>query len=126
MSSSLADAVNLFHPSKHKLYKYLTTDFIVNRLVITTGSSSGKTTTTFEVDFKQLYRLEHSIVGCNSLEHSAHEMAELLQKLKPLFESGELKAIDISRYTEVKLEEAVTAYDEMKHGTRKKFVIVNN
>jgi len=94
--------------------------------VITTGSSSGHKTTTVEVDFKQLYRLEHSIVGCNSVEHSGHEMAALLQKMKAPFESGELQAPDISRYTEVKLEEVVTAYEEMLHGTRKKFVIVNN
>ena len=96
------------------------------RLVITTGSSSGNTTTTLEVDFKQLYRLEHSIVGCNSVEHSGHEMAEMLHKMKDLFESGELQALDISHYTEVKLEDAAMAYEEMRHGTRKKFVIVNN
>jgi NADPH:quinone reductase len=73
------------------------------------------------VDSKQLYRLEHSIVGCSSIEHSGHEMAELLQKIKALFESGELEAVDTSRYTEVKLEEAARAYEEMGHGTRKKF-----
>jgi len=93
--------------------------------VITTGSSSGRTTTAVEIDFKQLYRLEHSIVGCNSVEHSGHEMAALLQKMKPLFESGELKAPDISRYTEVKLEQVVAAYEEMEQGSRKKFLIVN-
>ena len=69
------------------------------------------------MDFKQLYRLEHSIIGCNSVEHSGHEMATWLQKMKAPFESGELKAPDISRYTEVKLEEVVTAYEEMGHGT---------
>lgn len=73
-----------------------------------------------------MYRLEHSIIGCNSVEHSAHEMAEYLQKMKAPFEHGELKAPDISRYTEVKLEEVVSAYEEMGRGTRKKFVIVNN
>jgi len=53
-------------------------------------------------------------------------MAAWLQKMKAPFESGELKAPDISRYTEVKLEEVVTAYEEMEHRTKKKFVIVNN
>jgi hypothetical protein len=53
-------------------------------------------------------------------------MAALLQEMKAPFESSELKAPDISRYTEVKLEEVVAAYDEMSNGTRKKFVIVNN
>jgi hypothetical protein len=52
-------------------------------------------------------------------------MAALLQKMKPLFESGELKAPDVSRYTEVKLEQVVAAYEEMGHGSRKKFLIVN-
>lgn len=53
-------------------------------------------------------------------------MAACLQKMKAPFESGELKAPDISRYTEVKLEDVLTAYEEMEHGTRKKFVIVNS
>ena len=78
------------------------------------------------MDFKQLYRLEHSIVGCNSVDHSGRETATLLQEMKAPFESGELKAPEISRYTEVKLEEVVAAYEEMGHGTKKKFVIVNN
>jgi hypothetical protein len=52
-------------------------------------------------------------------------MATSLQKMKPLFESGELKAPDVSRYTEVKLEQVVAAYEEMGHGSRKKFLIVN-
>jgi NADPH2:quinone reductase len=79
-----------------------------------------------EVDFKQLYRNEKSIVGCNSVEHSAHQMAEWLEKMKVPFESGELKAPDVSRFTEVKLDDAVGAYDEMAHGSHKKFVIVND
>jgi hypothetical protein len=53
-------------------------------------------------------------------------MAALLQKMKAPFESGELKAPDMSRYTEVKLEDVVTAYEELSSGSRKKFVIVNN
>jgi hypothetical protein len=70
--------------------------------------------------------MEHSVVGCNSVAHDGQEMAALLQKMKALFESGELKAPDISRYTEVKLEDGFTAYEELASGTRKKFVIVNN
>lgn len=100
-------------------------DFILSRLVITTGSSSGNTTTAVDVDFKQLYRLEHSIVGCNSVEHSGHEMAKSLQEMKASFESGELQPADVARYTEVELEKVVGAYEEMRHGTKKKFVIVN-
>jgi hypothetical protein len=52
-------------------------------------------------------------------------MAELLQKMKPLFESAELKAPDITRYSEVKLDGVVSAYEELSTGSRKKFVIVN-
>jgi hypothetical protein len=78
------------------------------------------------VDFKQLYRLEHSIVGCNSVEHSAHHMAEWLQKMKTPFESGQLKAPNVANYVEVKLEDVVAAYDELANGSHKKFVIVNN
>ena len=95
-------------------------------IVITTGSSSGHTTTNVEVDFKQLYRLEHSIVGCNSVEHSARDMAAWLQKMKEPFESGQLKAPDLSRFTEVKLENVVNAYEEMGRHSPKKFVIVNS
>jgi hypothetical protein len=45
--------------------------------------------------------------------------------MKPLFESGELQGPDMSRYTQVKLEAVVSAYEELSSGTRKKFVIVN-
>ena len=102
------------------------TDIIFFRLVITTGSSSGQTTTSVDVDFKQLYRLEHSIVGCNSVEHSGEEMAGWLRKMKAPFETGELKAPDVSRYTDVKLEDVANAYEEMGHGTKKKFVVINS
>lgn len=115
-----------FVPSNLLPSKSVVPDFIPSRLVISTGSSSGRTTTAVDVDFKQLYRLEHSIIGCNSVEHSAHEMAAYLQKMKASFESGELRAADMSGYTEVKLEELVAAYEEMRHGTKKKFVIVND
>ncbi|KAF2100583.1 GroES-like protein [Rhizodiscina lignyota] len=92
--------------------------------VITTGSASGSKTTAQSIDFKDLYRLEHSIVGCNSVEHSASEMAAWLQKMGPRFEAGELKAPDVSRYTEAKLEDGVKAYEELGKGSRNKYVIV--
>ena len=75
---------------------------------------------------KQLYRNEHSVVGCNSVEHSAHEMAERLEKMKDLFESEELNAPDVAKFTEVKLVDAVRAYNEMANGSRKKFIIAND
>jgi hypothetical protein len=53
-------------------------------------------------------------------------MAAHLQEMKPLFESGELKAPDLSKYTQVKLADAVMAYHEMERGSRNKYVIVND
>lgn len=92
--------------------------------VITTGSSSGSTTTSAQVDFKDLYRLEHSIVGCNSVEHSSEEMAGYFKQMAPSLVSGDLKAPDVSRYTEIKLEDLVKAYEEMGKGSRSKYIVV--
>jgi hypothetical protein len=40
------------------------------------------------------------------------------------FENGELKGPDVSRYSEIKLEDGVKAYEEMAKGTRTKYMIV--
>lgn len=66
------------------------------------------------------------IIGTNSVSHDAKSMAGLLRKMLPLFESGELQLPDISRYSEIELDNAVGAYEEMARGSRKKFVIVNS
>lgn len=99
----------------------LTTD---NSEVISVRSSSSSGSTTIDVDLKALYRMEHSLVGCNSVDHSQEEMASWLRVLTPLLESGELKAPDVSRYKEVLLENAVDAYTDLKKGGRNKYIIV--
>lgn len=92
-------------------------------VVISTGSTTNKGTS-LEVDIKQLYRREHTIVGTNSVEHDAKHLATLLGSLLPLFQSGELQLPDIARYKMIKLNESVEAYNMMAQGTRTKFLIV--
>ncbi|KAJ9654394.1 hypothetical protein H2198_006556 [Neophaeococcomyces mojaviensis] len=92
--------------------------------IITTGASRGSTETTVTVDFKDLYRLEHSIVGCNSFEHSMQEMASFLTKLKEGFESGELPAPDVSRFENIGIEGVADAYRDMGSGSKKHYLVV--
>ena len=61
--------------------------------VISVGQSASSM---MPVDVKMLYRAEHSIVGCNSVVHSAEDMARELAEMAPMFESGELQAPDES------------------------------
>ncbi|KAG8160658.1 hypothetical protein KVR01_008922 [Diaporthe batatas] len=82
--------------------------------------------TSAEVDFKELYRKEQIIIGTNSVSHDVKSMAGILRKLLPLFKSGELQLPDISQNSEIQLDGAVGAYEEMARGSRKKFVIVNS
>lgn len=68
--------------------------------------------------------MEHSLIGCNSVDHSQEEMASWLRIINPLLDAGELQAPDVSRYTEVSLSGAADAYADLKKGSRTKYIIV--
>lgn len=93
--------------------------------VITTGASRGSTETHVSIDFKELYRLEHSIIGCNSFEHSLAENAAWLSKMAAGFESGELTSpkTDGPRITRIGLDGVKDAYDAMANRSRQVFLI---
>lgn len=90
--------------------------------LITTGAAHGSSV--MNVELKDLYRLERSLVGCNSVEHSAAFMADLFRKMSPLFESGKMTPPDLSRWEKIKIDDVAKAYEEMAQGSRKKFAIV--
>ncbi|KAK5938392.1 hypothetical protein PMZ80_009362 [Knufia obscura] len=94
--------------------------------VITTGASRGSMDVSVSVDFKELYRLEKSIVGCNSFEHSMREMAGWLAELAEGFESGELRAPDVDgpKVRKIGLAGVKDVYAEMGSGSRQTFLIV--
>jgi NADPH:quinone reductase len=84
---------------------------------------SGSTSFTF--DMTTLYRKEHSIVGCNSLNYTPDETAEMLRSLTPAFEKGSLSVSSEDQLTIVKLgEEAVGGYAQVKGHSGMKVVIV--
>ena len=91
--------------------------------VISTASHGGSTSNSMEVDFKYLYRKELSVRGCNSADQLASTGAKWLQKIKPAFESGDLKGPNADVWSEVGIDGAAEAYAEMGQGSRKKFVI---
>lgn len=72
------------------------------------------------VDILSLYRRQISIVGCNSAGQDQAAMAQLLAKLVPGFESGQLKAPEEKDLNLVELDRAMDAYS----GKIKKAVIV--
>lgn len=94
------------------------------RLVIISvagGESTGN------IDFKEFYRHQRRIIGCNSVMHSQEETAGYLRLMKGPLESGELKAPSLSKWTQIKLDEAATeVYKELIEGSRKKIVLVND
>lgn len=94
--------------------------------IITTGASRGNSETDVSVNFKDLYRLEHCIIGCNSFEHSMQEMADFLSQMAKGFESGELAApkTDGPRIKKIGLEDAKDAYNEMASGSKNVYLIV--
>ncbi|MCJ1297877.1 hypothetical protein MMC08_000665 [Hypocenomyce scalaris] len=75
------------------------------------------------INMKSLYRREHILVGCNSVEHSPEEMGDLLGKMAPLFESGELKATKDKDLIKVRIEDALEAYERAGERGGAKYVI---
>jgi NADPH:quinone reductase-like Zn-dependent oxidoreductase len=77
----------------------------------------------FSFDMKAVYRAEKEIIGCNSLNYTMKETADILRLLAPGFASGEYQPID-RKITEIKLgEEALIAYKEVMTGEGQKYVI---
>lgn len=84
--------------------------------------SVGRSATSeMQVDMKMLYRLEQTIIGSNSVEHDAEEMAGWLSEIGLLFEKGELKTISDKELTQIRIEDFATAFDG---STRGKIVIM--
>jgi NADPH2:quinone reductase len=84
---------------------------------------------TFEADFsfnmKSLYRAEKEIIGCNSLNYTTKEMADILRELVPGFaKGGPYHGIETSNIVEVNLtEEALESYSTVREGKNFKYVI---
>ena len=62
------------------------------------------------VDFLTVYRREIELVGINSAAHSQEELADMLAGMLEGFEKGDLKAAEVRKEQEVRLEAAVEAY----------------
>ena len=76
-------------------------------------------------DIKQLYRKEHSIVGCNSVNYTEEEMGTLLRNIAPEFETGKLHVVPDDKLVKVTLgEEAVDAYKWVPEHSGEKVVIM--
>ena len=93
--------------------------------IISTASSKGTTDNSVSIDFKELYRMEHVMIGCNSFEHSMQEMAGFLLQMASGFESGELSAPNPSgpRIKKIGLEGVKNAYEQMANGSKDVFLI---
>lgn len=91
--------------------------------IISVGASHGKTE--IDIDLKALYRSEHSVVGCNSFEHSLSETAAWMTEFAKGFESGALTPpkSDGSRITRIGLDGVADAYKQLDDGSRQLFVI---
>ena len=78
-----------------------------------------------EVDLRKLYRLNHVLVGCNSVAMPAAEMAEALAEMGPWFDSGDLEAPRESGFTGVGIEDLAQAYEDTisGKGKGKKFIL---
>ncbi|QSZ32421.1 hypothetical protein DSL72_001995 [Monilinia vaccinii-corymbosi] len=78
------------------------------------------------LDMLSFYRGEKSIVGCNSLAYDVEEFAGQLGEMTEEFNRGSLKGAEEGSWTEVRLENAVEAYEKASRGKTGKFVIVMN
>jgi len=81
-------------------------------------------TTELGIEMTDFYRLEKTLVGCNTLLYPVEEFAELMKDLTKGFEKGDLKAAKAGEYNEVKLEDGVEAYSKAGQKGAGKFAIV--
>ena len=87
-------------------------------------SSPRKGSTDFTFDMKQLYREEKSLIGCNSVLAALSETAMDLRAMKAAFESENLHVPKEDELEKVHIDDAVKAYDSVRNGDGKKYVIV--
>ena len=77
----------------------------------------------FSFNMKAVYRAEKEIIGCNSLNYTMKEMADVLRKLAPGFSKGEYRTLE-GKIAKVKLgQEALDAYRAIRAGKSGKFMI---
>lgn len=88
-------------------------------LVFIAAPKGGGPTLTLKM--RDFYRAEKSLIGVNSVAHKSSVMAELLQNLEPLFQSGKWEQAGGGKWKEVTLEDAEKVY--LNHGSGEKFVI---
>jgi len=87
-------------------------------------SAPRKGSTEFTFDMKELYRDEKMIIGCNSTLSSLQDTAEGLRGIMAPFEAGQLQVANEKDLESIGIEKSVEAYEGLKNGERKKFVIV--
>ena len=108
----------IFDTTGHWLSQSITALERGGRAIVIYSPGSGRQ----EISSRDLYRREASIVGVNSLLHSARDCAAMLAGLSPHFESGRLKPPSgIERWP---LSRALDAYGELHRGRKGKLVIV--
>ncbi|RSM15537.1 hypothetical protein CDV31_004973 [Fusarium ambrosium] len=88
-------------------------------LVFIAAPKGGSPTLTLRM--RDFYRAEKSLIGINSVAHKSSVMAELLQSLEPIFQSGKWEQAGDGKWKEITLEEAVKVY--LDHAPGEKFVI---
>lgn len=77
----------------------------------------------FSFDMKGVYRAEKEIIGCNTLNYSMKEVADMLRVLAPGFATGQYQPLE-GKTVEVKLgEEALNAFRDVRAGKSLKYVI---
>ncbi|KAJ8097688.1 chaperonin 10-like protein [Lipomyces tetrasporus] len=74
------------------------------------AAPKGGVSTDFTFDVFQAYRKEHELVGCNSLNYTIADMADMMRELQKWFESGKMTAKAEDELAVVGLDEAVDAY----------------
>lgn len=83
---------------------------------------------TLPINLRDLYRMNHVLVGCNTVATPAKVMADALAEMAPWFDGGDLEAPKESGLTEVKIEDFRKAYEDTIAGNAKgkKFVVSFN
>ncbi|KAK9372541.1 uncharacterized protein V1513DRAFT_452016 [Lipomyces chichibuensis] len=88
----------------------------VNGRYVWIAAPRGGASTDFTFDLLRAYRKEHELVGCNSLNYSAADMAEIMRQLQVWFDNGTLKTKADEEFVVVGLDEAVEAYGKVSPG----------
>ena len=91
------------------------------RLAYVAAPRTGSTS--FSFDMKALYRAEHSLVGCNSLQYTAEDTGTILRELTEGFENGSYKVTAEEALHLVSIDEAAEAYRAVHKKDGRKFII---